>query len=119
MLDDDKNSAKFYQLFKHKSTFQEILHLVGLLSTAQEYTENVSLFVDNFLNPLSNLHPSYLQDTPDFLRCIEEINKDDLPANSILFSVDVTGLYTNIPQDDGLELCREALESRIDKSIRT
>ena len=51
------------------------------------------------------------------MRCIEEINKDDLPANSILFSVDVTGLYTNIPQDDGLEFCREALESRTDKSI--
>jgi len=53
------------------------------------------------------------------LRCIEDINKDDLPANSIVFSVDVTGLYTNIPQDDGLEFCREALESRIDKSVPT
>ena len=51
------------------------------------------------------------------MRCIEEINKDDLPANSSLFSVDVTGVYTNIPQDDGLEFCREALESRTDKSI--
>ena len=70
-------------------------------------------------NPLSNLHPSYLQDTPDFFRCIEEINKDNLPANSILFSVDVTGLYTNIPQDDGLEFCREALKSRTDKSVPT
>ena len=54
-----------------------------------------------------------------FFRCIEEINKDDLPANSILFSVDVTRLYTNIPQDDGLEFCREALEGRTDKSIPT
>ena len=57
--------------------------------------------------PLSNLHPSYLQDTPVFFRCIEEINKDNLPANSTLFSVDVTGLYTNIPQDDGLEFCEK------------
>ena len=71
--------------------------------------------MDSFLKPLSNLHP-YLQ---DFLRCIEEINKDDLPVNSILFSVDVTGLYTNMPQDDGLEFCREALEGRTDKSIPT
>ena len=71
--------------------------------------------MDSFLKPLSNLHP-YLQ---DFLRCIEEINKDDLPANSIPFSVDVTGLYTNIPQDDGLEFCREALKNRTDKSVPT
>ena len=54
------------------------------------------------------------------LRFIEDINNADLPANYILFSVDVTGLYTNIPQNDGLEFCyREALESRIDKSIPT
>ena len=73
--------------------------------------------MDNFLKPLSNLHPSYLQDTPDFLEWIEEIDKDDLPANSILFSVDVTGLYTNIHQDDGLQFCREALENKTDKSV--
>ena len=36
-----------------------------------------------------------------------------------LYSVDATGLYTNIPQDDGLEFCREAFESRTDKSIPT
>ena len=30
-----------------------------------------------------------------------------------------TGLYTNIPQDDGLEFCREAFEGRTDKSIPT
>jgi len=53
------------------------------------------------------------------LRRIEEINKDDLTANSILFSVDVTGLCANIPQDDDLQFCREALESRTDKSVPT
>ena len=119
MLADDKNPAKFYQLFKVHKT-----HIPGdtppsrpIISGSGSYTENISLFVDSFLTPLSNLDPSYLQDTPDFLRCIEEINKDNLSANSILFSVDVTGLYTNIPQDDGLEFCREALENRTDKSV--
>ena len=53
------------------------------------------------------------------LRWFEEIKKNYLPANSILFSVDVTGLYTNIPQDDGLEFYREALASRTDKSFST
>ena len=107
MLADDKNPAKFYQLFKVHKT-----HTPGdtppsrpIISGSGSYTENISLFVDSFLKPLSNLHPSYPQDTPDFLRCIEEINKDNLPANSIRFSVDVTGLYTNIPQDDGLQFC--------------
>ena len=65
MLAYDKNPAKVYQLFKvHKLTFQEILQRVGLLSVAQEVTQRI--FVDNFLKPLFNLHPFYLQDTPDF-----------------------------------------------------
>ena len=88
MLADDKNPAKVYQLFKVHKT-----HIPGDTPTRRpifigsgSYTENINLFVDNFLKPLSKLHPSYFQDIPDFLRCIEEINKDDLPANSILFS---------------------------------
>ena len=38
MLADDKNPAKFCQLFKVKLTFREILHQVGLLSATQEVT---------------------------------------------------------------------------------
>ena len=69
MLADDKIPAKFYQLFKVHKT-----HIPGdtppsrpIISDSGSYTENISLFVDSFLKPLSNLHPSYLQDTPDFL----------------------------------------------------
>ena len=68
MLADDKNPAKFYQLLKVHKT-----HTPGdtppsrpIISGSGSYTENISLFVDSFLKPLSNLHPSYLQDTPDF-----------------------------------------------------
>ena len=120
MLADDKNTAKFCQLFKvHKTHIPEDTPPSRpIISDSGSYTENISLFADNFLKPLSNLHPFYLQDTPDFLEWIEEVDKDDLPANSILFSVDVTGLSTNIPQDDGLEFCREALENRTDKTCK-
>jgi len=65
MLADEKNPAKFYQLFK--------VHKTGdtppsrpIISGSGSYTENISLFVDSFLKHLSNLHPSFLQDTPDF-----------------------------------------------------
>ena len=36
--------------------------------------------------------PSYLQDTPDFLRHIEELKKEPLPANAFPISIDVVGL---------------------------
>jgi len=65
MLAYDKNPAKFYQLFKvHKTHIPGDTPQVGLLSVAQEVTQRI--FVDNFLKPLFNLHPFYLQDTPDF-----------------------------------------------------
>ncbi|XP_071160966.1 uncharacterized protein [Mytilus edulis] len=35
-----------------------------------------------------------------------------LPPETILFSLDVTSLYTNIPHDDGIEACREVWNSR-------
>ncbi|CAM5072920.1 unnamed protein product [Natator depressus] len=45
--------------------------------------------------------PSYLRDTTDFLRKLQYIS--DLPENTILATMDVEALYTNIPHKDGLQ----------------
>ena len=60
--------------------------------------------MQHHLKSLSNIHPSYLQDSPDFLRAIEEeINANNLIEDGdILVTVDVSALYTNIPQDAGI-----------------
>ena len=69
---------------------------------------------------LANKHSSYLQDTPDFLRIIEDINeKTNLPEGSILVSIDVSALYTNIPQDEGIEAVREVLTERKNCEVPT
>ena len=113
MKTDDKKAAKFYEIFKvHKQ------HIEGetpperpIISSSGSYTENIGLYVENFLQKISNKHPSFLQDTPDFLREIEALNeKQTLPENTILVTIDVTALYTNIPQNEGLEAVKEALE---------
>ena len=76
------------------------------------FTERIGQYVQHHLKPLSNIHPSYLQDSPDFLRAIEdEINANNLIEDGdILVTVDVSGLYTNIPQDAGIEACRNLLD---------
>ena len=62
-------------------------------------------------------HPSYLQDTPDFLRFLEEVRSEGpLPENTIIVSMDVSALYTNIPQDEGLEVVNEAMDNLKPKS---
>jgi hypothetical protein len=70
-------------------------------------TERISQLVDHFLQPLVSKTKSYVKDTTDFLHKISQIK--DLPTNSILCTVDVTSLYTNIPNTAGIEACRKFL----------
>ncbi|GFO26034.1 hypothetical protein PoB_005253900 [Plakobranchus ocellatus] len=61
-------------------------------------TEIISLFVDYHLKDLVRLVPSYVQDDMDFLRKIHNINAvGPLPPDTILCTMDVSALYTNIP----------------------
>ncbi|XP_072041826.1 uncharacterized protein [Amphiura filiformis] len=46
-------------------------------------TENISLYVDHFIKPLVSQTPSYIHDTPDFLRKLEAI-KDQIPSTAII-----------------------------------
>ena len=43
----------------------------------------------------------------------------DLPSDIILCSVDVVGLYPNIPHDEGLSALQKRLELRRDKKVST
>ena len=43
---------------------------------------------------------------------IERIYSLELPKNTILVTMDVSALYTNIPQDEGVECVREVLDER-------
>ena len=49
----------------------------------------------------------YLKDTTDFLYFIK---KTKLPKDKILVSMDVTSLYTNISQEEGITTVCEAYE---------
>ena len=65
-------------------------------------TERISAFVDHLLQPIAKVQPS---DTTDFINFIE---KTKLPPNTTLVSMDVTRLYTNIPQEEGINTLCEA-----------
>ena len=80
-------------------------------------TERISRFVDHFLNPLSQKVKSYIKDTTHFLNIINTIS--DLPENTLLVSLDVKSLYTNIPQQEGIETCKSFLNQRPDQTIPT
>ena len=74
-------------------------------------TERISAFVDHFLNPLVKEAKSYVKDTNDFIQKIDAL--PPLKGNTIIGSLDVTSLYTCIPNEEGIRACEIYLrESR-------
>ena len=70
-------------------------------------TEKISAFVDSFIKKLVPKMKSHVKDTNDFINKIEtevEINMD-----SIMGTLDVGALYTNIPNEEGVEVIRRKL----------
>ena len=110
----DPKFARFYLLPKiHKR-----LHDVPgrpVISNCGYYTENISSFLDYHLQPLAQKVKSYIQDTNHFLNRLRSLGK--LPQGAILCTVDVVGLYPNIPHSEGLTSLRRVFELRDNKQI--
>ena len=60
---------------------------------------------------------SYIKDTNNLLRKI--VCLPPLLDDIFLCTIDVVGLYSNVPHDEGLIALRKSLESREDKTITT
>ena len=63
---------------------------------------------DKLLQPIAQIQESYLKDTTHFIRFIEITR---VPKNAFLVSMDVTILYTNIPQEEGITIVCNAYEN--------
>ena len=99
--------ARFYLLPK--------IHKPGnlgrpIISSIEAPTEKISHFVDFHLHPLVETIPSYVKDTTHFLQKIDSMGT--LPSNTILVTLDVSSLYTNIPHEEGISTCAEVLATR-------
>ena len=119
---EDKGPGKFYCNFKvHKDhTEGQPPPVRPIVSCCGSITENASLFVEHHLKNIAKKHSSYIQDTPDFLRHIETLNRQGkLPPDTILVVMDVVGLFTNIPQEEGVECVRKSLQNRTDSNVTT
>ena len=115
----EKAAARLYMLFKVHKAHQEGTAPPErpVISGSGSITENPSRFGQHYMKQVSKDHDSFIRDTCDFLRHIQSI--DNLPPNSVLVTIDVTGLYTHIPRDEGIKATREALDRRKDKSVPT
>ena len=103
----DPKFARFYLLPKiHKR-----LHNVPgrpVISNSGYYTENISSFLDHHLQALAQAVKSYIKHTNEFLKKLRYLPK--LLDGIILCTMDVVGLYPNLPNGEGLSVLKKDLK---------
>ena len=112
----DPKFARFYLLPK----IYKWLHNVPdrpVISNWCYHAENISLFLDYHLQPLAKKVESYIKGTNHFLKNLKELGS--LLKNAILCTIDVVGLYPNIPHKEGLASIRKHLDNRENKEVTT
>ena len=77
-----------------------------IISANQSPTEKISAFVDENIKGSVPLIPSYIKDTTHFISLIESVI---IPDNCFLVTLDVTSLYTNIPNNEGLKAVEKSM----------
>ena len=114
LINSDARAGRFYLLPKiHKKNCPGR----PVISGCNTPTEKMSAFVDHQLKSLVPHIPSYLKDTNDFLTKLKEMSR--FPEGAILVTIDVVGLYPNIPHNEGLEAIRKILNTRTNPEIPT
>lgn len=102
LLPMDPKIATFYMLPKvHK----DLRNPPGrpIVSGNGNLCEPICKLIDHVLRPFVETLPSYLKDSSDVLRKMNDIQFDD---DMILVTCDVESLYTSIKHCDGLEAVR-------------
>ena len=107
LIQTDPKPGRFYILPK--------VHKQGnpgrpIVSSNSHPTERISQFVDHHLKPLVQTTQSFIKDTTHFLSKLEQL--EQFPANSLLVTLEVSSLYTNIPHNEGISACRHFLDTR-------
>ena len=72
-----------------------------IVSSCESPTENISQFLNYWLQPIMRNLPSYLKDTSQLINELKELSVE---PNTLLVTIDVKSLYTCIPDsgDPGL-----------------
>ena len=111
MVPPEPCAARAYAMPKAHKEIQEgkTLPPVRLvISGCGSNTEMVSHFVDHYSKDIPTKLPSYIQDTPHLLRILNDLNAAGAqPEEAFPVTIDVVGLYPNIPIDEGIEAFTE------------
>ena len=88
-----------------------------VISSVDCHTSRISSFVDYHIQDSAQSLKSYVRDTTDFINKISTTG--ELPEEAHLVTMDVKALYTNIPNNEGLQALKEAMDKKQHKSAAT
>ena len=111
---NDPKTPKFYLRSK--------IHKEGnpgrpVVSSVNCQTASISKYVNYHLQPIVKEIPSYVKDTQDFLKKLEKVK--DIHQESLLVTLGVKSLYTNIPNKEGIKAVKESYEKYKEKTVST
>ena len=110
---DNPKTANFYLLPKiHKGKLPPPGR--PIVSANECPTERISQFVDHFIQPIVSTLKSHIKDSGHFLNILDEVK---VQSDIILCTLDVTSLYTNIPNEEGISAVRHTLSQTRDHSL--
>ena len=80
-----------------------------ILSGINNATYSISKFVDYFLAPIAASQPTYIRDSTDVILKLQNYT---LSHNTLIATIDVKAMYTNIDHDMAIKATTEAYDSR-------
>ena len=105
-----EESPKTQRLYFLKKLHKTPISVRPIVSGTGGITEKVSAFLDHdhFLQPLLTNIPSYLKNSTEL---IELISSMSVSVDDILVTIDVSSLYLNIPQEEGVTVTLDFMEA--------
>ena len=71
-------------------------------------TSRISKLVDEHIKQYVPLTESYITDTQHFIKKIKSLG--NIPEGALLCTLDVSSLYTNIPNEEGIKVVESKLK---------
>ena len=100
LLPQGSRTAEFYGLPKNH---KESVPLRLIVSACGGPLDKLTWFLEQILSQLVKYVPAHLPDTDSYLQHLRESYANGFPPGTIIFSLDVTNLYGNIPIDEAVQ----------------
>ena len=88
-----------------------------VVSSVNCHISSISKYVVYHLQPIVKDMPSYVRYTKDFMTKLNDVRHTS--KESLLVTFDFKSLYTNIPNNEGIEAIREAYDKHPSKTVST